>query len=1296
MKRLLPKYILDVFRAGAKRGTMKAQTLFVDISGFTSLTERLLQHGTEGAEILSIHLNAIFEPMVALVVARGGIIPHFAGDAFTAIFEMSENWETPMLRRKIEEVANIAHEIQAIFREEPVRRTKFGDFTIHVRVGLSFGEVEWGIVGEKIHTFFFKGEAIEQAAEAEHHAAPQDIIFDAPYRRFLEDNQCESVDYEVIKTKISSNFFKILPKQTRLLRGGHHVSDNVLGSPSEPTDGREAVAIDNNVAYFLPKSILEFNDKGEFRDVVSVFIAFDGIETYEQLNKFSNILIPQFQSFGGYFKELDFGDKGALAVGFWGAPVAFENNATRALEFVLHLRDELHNIGDDSVRFRIGMTSGVAYAGLIGGSMRRQYAVVGSRVNLAARLMSQAHWDCILTDKDIAANRKFLFAEKGTIKYKGFSESVKTFQLLHKKADERALFSGSMVGRATELNTLTDAALTTFGSTTNGVWADIFGEAGVGKTRLTFELRERLTKNLGAKGFFWATCPSDQILKKPFNAFVYFLKSYFSQNVENSIAENLHTFNVNFETFIQSLPKTAATEGGELRRTKTVLTALIGLHEKDSLWEQLDAKGRFENTLVALSSFFLGLAHGQPLVLELEDAHWIDDASLRFLHGFLRKMAALPIFVIVTSRYSDEGIKSYLFDNQFFKQHNINHIDIDLNTFTPEALRLFAEARLHKKVRPDLLELLWRTTNGNPFYIEQILAYFIENNLLTIIEGEWDVRDKNIKVSNSISSILTARIDRLSLLVRETVKAAAVIGREFELSVLSEVMQAHEEFRRHTGDGKAMLREQILAAERGQIWRAMNELRYIFRHALLREAVYDMQMRTQLRELHAAIGRAIEKVYAENLEERYADLAFHYEQAENAGKSKEFLRKAGDYAKRNFQNQQALTFYDRLIEKLDDEQEVNILTNILIRKGEVLQLIGKWHDSEVHFHEALFKARSNDDTLLRGRASTALGTLLMLKGSYRDAQPYLETAAQLFGQLEDPIGTMRAWGDLGNLFFRQGDYHVAKDFFNKSLHISRYYNIKINPHIVSNLGLTHMNLGNYTEGVAVHQEALRDSSQANDQSSMATLSINLGIIQFEKGDEDQALRSLESGLAISQRLGNKLLISIALGCIGNIYRVKGNFEIAEKYLLEDLQITQNLGDKQGISIANELIGRLHATKGDFMQAKIFYQESLYLCRQIGYQKGIAKTLQGLGEVFSLEKDYLDALNCFDEAISICQKMNNQLIMGQCLVEKANVLIGVGDLQTAAQSRDAAIQVADSLGNNSLHLQVNALRRKMNY
>ena len=1291
----LPTFIENKLNKGVQNGSFLAYLVFVDIKGFTSLTERLMQHGKEGAEVLSFLLNDIFSPLVQLVYEMDGFIPHFAGDAFTGIFAHANE----------QGVVDTALMIREIFERHPIRKTKFGDFEVNVRLGLTYGSVEWGVVGGNKKEIYYKGVGVEQAAESERHAGAQEIVFDSYFKSIAQTG-------DLILEELDGQYF--LLKGRGMKDEGRRTKDETANDEAMKDEG-QGIIVEGIVTKIVEElSINESSEDllkganaievlsnrkpdsrlGEFRNVVTVFIAFEHVDTFEDLGEFLGIVLEQFDLFSGYFKEFDFGDKGSLAVGFFGAPVAFENNITRALEFVLSLKEQIGLLqAKKPFQFKIGMTSGVAYTGIVGGIERSQYAVVGNLVNLAARLTLHAHWDEVLTDGGIADNRLFSFQSKGLVRYKGISKAVQTFLFSGRKIEEKAFFTGLMIGRRLELEQLISASLGIFAGDEPCKVVYIFGEPGVGKSRLVYEFR---LHSLGRYSIDWATCQSDQILSKPFNPFVYFLRNYFKQSPERSPVANIHTFETIFEQLVRALPESGHLEGSELIRTQSVLASLVGIQSVDSLWEQLDAKGRYENTLSALVNLFAALALVRPLVIELEDAHWLDESSNAFLRTFIPKVAKLPILIVATSRYSDEGDKQWIPDPIVLQRSAVPSMELDLNIFTTDTLKEFAETRLRSPIDEVLAELLWRTTNGNPFYAEQILAYFMENNLLEKVDDRFSVKDTTIKISTSISAVLTARIDRLSNLVKETVKAAAVIGREFDLTVLSEVMMKHEAFIGRKGNSKVLLKEQIQTAERVQIWRAMNELRYIFRHTLLREAVYDMQMHVRLRELHSLIAQAIEKIYFQNIEDSYIDLAFHYEQAADLDKTNFYLKKAADHARSNYQNRQALEFYDRLYKNIKDTGQVEEIIKLLFRRGELLQILGKWHDSEICFHEALFKSISLSDVELNGRAHNSLGALLMLKGSYTEAQGYLEKAAALFEQVSHALGISRSYGNLGNLYFRQGQYEEAKDYFTRSLHIARENGIVSNPQIVSNLGLTYMNQGNYTEGILCQMEELEACERRNDQPGMAILYINLGIVYFERGNEDEALRCYDSGLALSRELGNRQLTSIVIGCIGNVWRLKGNFEKAAAYLEEDMQICREIGDRQGIAIVSELMGKLYADIGMLELAQQYYQESLIGCRELHYQKGVAKALHGLGEVYTKQNEFALAVPPFNEAIEISRNAGNLLILGQCLVDKGNALIQLGDNMNAAKLRLEAVTVAKTLGNEKLMSQVNVFVDKFDF
>lgn len=1266
MRNLIPHFIQEQFLQGNRSGQFFAYTMYIDLSGFTPLTETLMNQGNPGAEQLSVALNNIFGPMVGLVYRKNGFIPYFAGDAITAIFPIETAGVDTL------DLLYIAQKLEQHFTDKNRQKTQFGDFQIGIKIRLSFGRVDWGIVGDLLKSFYFCGPAIDNPAQHNEVVNEQGILFDHfLYQRFGENPP----PLEIVKKRFYRLQENISPPPTTI------VTQDI------PVLQREVLA------HFLPSSILDFNQGGEFREVISLFLTFKGIETHDEIDRFASITSKLVGNFSGYFKEIDFGDKGGMMVIFFGAPVSYENNIDRALEFITSLKEETQELrASTPLRFRAGISAGLAYTGIVGGSERCQYAVVGNRVNLAARLMTQADWGNVRVDDLLSRCKTFDFTLIGDTHYKGIENNVTTYELSGRAQEYESGFSSKMVGRAIEKEKVTAFAQPIFAKKFAGI-SCLYGEAGIGKSRLAFEVKKNL---LGQGNMHWLNCPADQILRKPFNPFISFLKDYFKQTSDNSREANRLNFERHYRTLLLQLEELKKPEANllykELHRTQSILAAQVGVSYPNSLWSQLDAKGRYLNTLEALTSLFIAESLLQPIVIELEDGHWFDKSSMEFLQKFTGRIRQHAIFILITSRYLDDGSKPQLIAPEVLAKNHIELFEIDLNLLSKASLRQFAEGRLQGPVSEELLELLQRTTNGNPFYLEQILEYFTESQLLKEENGQWLIKDTNIRVSGSISSILMARIDRLSILVKETVKAAAVIGREFDIPILTEIMKENKEFAKYNGNKGSVLRQQVQSAENVQIWLAMNELRYIFRHSLLRETVYSMQMGTRLKELHGLIGDAIERLYAENLPEKYVDLAFHFEQAEQEDKTREYLEKAANHARGDFQNEQALEFYTRLLPRLVDKDH---RANVMLQKAKVLELTGRWNQCELDLKNALQLANEESNDLLIGRANNRIGRLNMLRGNYELALQHFEVARHLFESIQDGIGIAKVNGNLGNLYFRQGNYPKANDFFYKSLEYSRSENSHIaHANIVSHLGLAYMNQGEFERGIQAQLEELQNCQKRNDKQGMASLHTNLGIVYFEKGDYEAALQSYEKGLAYAQELGNKQLTSIAIGCIGSVYQQQGDYATALENFLTDLKICEEIGDKQGIAIALGLLGELRAVEGEFDLAEEYLRNAIRLSEALNYQKGIAKSANNLGDIYTFQKEYLKAIEFYDQAIEIARRINNQLVLGFSLVEKSEVLEKMGRTDEALSIQDEANQIAANLGNPDLLFQASLLKARL--
>ena len=298
------------------------------------------------------------------------------------------------------------------------------------------------------------------------------------------------------------------------------------------------------------------------------------------------------------------------------------------------------------------------------------------------------------------------------------------------------------------------------------------------------ELRESLDKNK----FNWFYLPCDEILKKSFNPFIYFLNNFFEQSEENSEEKNKSNFEVKFNTL------TKITKDDEIKkeftRGKSFLGALLNLFWEGSLYQELDAKGRYENTLYALKAFVKAQCLQKPVILELDDGHWIDSDSINQLNVLTHNVEEYPFIIISACRYNDDESQFY------FDLSDVIENRIELNYLGKNSSRNLILAKLKEAYKDEMeissvpnafFDFIWEKSTGNPFYIEQLILYLHDRSLLDV---KLNLKRKQIEIPSNINAIIIARIDRLAEDVKEVIKTASVIGKEFLVKILSEMLKS--------------------------------------------------------------------------------------------------------------------------------------------------------------------------------------------------------------------------------------------------------------------------------------------------------------------------------------------------------------------------------------------------------------------------------------------------------------------------------------------------------------------------
>ncbi|MCK4979932.1 MAG: AAA family ATPase, partial [Candidatus Delongbacteria bacterium] len=613
MQNLVPDRIAKNFIDNKFTDKFDCFSMFVDISGFTSTTEALMKHGQEGAEVLSDILKHLFDTIVTAVYDHGGYVTKYAGDAFTAIFEIKDSKKRTALR-----ALNAAKITNQFFEDNKIFNSRFGEFDFGVKVGLAYGYCISGIVGsEKEKTYYFSGNAVDLCAMAEHNADKGDIWMHTSFYDYVKDiiSKTKSAElhdekfYQVIKTKD----FKV-----------DHVK-------------RTKVKASKEVIYQLAGKLESEFPIGEFRDIISVFISFSGkVDLQEMMER----LYELKSTYGSSHPVLDFGDKGGNILLFFGAPISYENNVQRALNFI----NRLIEIRSDDIQIRAGIAKGVVYCGFSGAELRQEFTCLGNTVNQSARFMMQADWDQVLLDKKFTANENFIFDHIGDIKYKGIEKLIPTFNLSGKAEIKDIFFKGNFVGREKEKSKLKKFLLPLKKKRNCGV-IYLDGEAGIGKSRLSNKVRSELLTEHNNEDYplnwFYFAC--DEIIKSPYNPLNYFFNRQFDLSEDDTQERNSERFNGRLDEIITDIddPELKA----DLSKKRDYISYFLNLKTSNSDILVEEPNERQNNIFLALITLFKSLNEKSKLVFDIDNASFIDSDSIKFFKRLSIEMKKMPLAI---------------------------------------------------------------------------------------------------------------------------------------------------------------------------------------------------------------------------------------------------------------------------------------------------------------------------------------------------------------------------------------------------------------------------------------------------------------------------------------------------------------------------------------------------------------------------------------------------------------------------------------------------------------------------
>lgn len=1066
--------------------------LFADISGFTALTESLRESlgARKGAEELTKRLYEVYTALIAEVERYGGSVIGFAGDAITCWFE--GEWSAA---RSVK----VGLEMQDAIAIFP---------NLSLKVSVASGNVRRIVVGDPSiqRIDVVTGDTVARSAVGEHLTNKGEVLADETTVQTLGSG----LDIAEWREDDGERFAVI-----RNLK--QHVETQ---QPAIPT-------VDTTLLqeWVLPHLLGDNIFTTEFRPCVALFIRFTGIdyelETAEaELDSFIREIQQVASRYEGTLFQLTIGDKGSYAYINFGAVSVHEDDSRRAVKTALELR------GKTNLQLQMGIAQGLMLVGAHGGETRKTFSALGDDVNLAARLMTIARGGEILLSSNVykAVNEYFTFEVRPTVMVKGKSKPIPLYQLIG-EIQRRAVrlqepnYSLPMVGRQSEMKQIEEKL--DLAKKGKSQVIGIVAEAGLGKSRLVAEV----IRSARSKGFvgFGGACQSDG-LTSPYLTWKSIWIAFFGIDPEAPVKSQIRILEGELERYdpdrMEALP---------------LLGPILNLDiPNNDFTDNLEPEQR-KNVLTTLLQNCLSAAtKSEPILIVVEDMHWIDALSHDLLEALAMALADCPICFVLAYR------PPQLMRLQTPQIESLPYFtNIKLEELTPAEGEQAIRAKLAQlypsrsgSVPSFLLEKLMQRSQGNPFYLEELLNYVRDRGL--------DPADiQNIELPDSLHTLILSRIDQLSEGEKITLRAASIVGRSFRAAWLTGYYPALGDLVHVKKDLDKLEWLEITPLD------SEPELAYLFKHIVTHEVTYESLPFATRAKLHEQLA-----VYLESIGAHVEMIAQHYGRSNNQGKQREYWLKAGDAAREAFNNEAALQYYERLLPLVNEPKEQG---SLYLKQAEVYYGRGRLAEAREHLTMGLnLIGQPLPETDFQTQAGLMGQTLKQFwHRIWFSINPIPDETGAGAEINNDVLDLLRAYELLiliDTLANKIGptDYYLVFKILNVAESARRKSPILARAYAVMALGFAVMSTPMHAQAQDYFRRARATMEGLDHLQTQAFILWREGQYALNNGGWEDGEKAYQQALEINERLGDRRNWAFTLINLGSLAHIRGEFELAVK------------------------------------------------------------------------------------------------------------------------------------------------------
>jgi class 3 adenylate cyclase/tetratricopeptide (TPR) repeat protein len=895
---------------------------------------------------------------------------------------------------------------------------------------------------------------------------------------------------------------------------------------------------------------------------------------------------------------------GDAVMALFGVPKVHEDDPVRAVRAAREIHDlvkilspKLEQKIGQPLAVHTGINTGLVVTGEVDVG-KGTHGVVGDTLNLASRLADMAGPGEILTSFETHELISPYFETKplGAVNIKGKSQPMTPYLVVGElairtrlEASERRGFT-AFTGREQELATLhscLDEA-----AAGNGQFVTVVGEAGVGKSRLIYEFRHSLDRNKIT--VLEGRCQSYG-RGTPYFSLLDALRRGLRLQEEDTPGELLEKTIAGILGVDQSLEQ----------YLPLYLHLLAIPSEEYPLPKRLQGQELTNAFQDALAAVNILNSNRHPMVLILEDWHWVDEASDSALRHIASVIAPHSLMVVVI--YRPEYTSSW--------GHWGYHTPIVLSPLDSHQSENIVKSVLRADQIPEgLVPLIHDRTAGNPFFIEEICNALTEEGSVEVSDRRAYLRRslKHLSLPETVEGVIQARLDRLDRNARESLRLASVIGREFARRILERITTFPEQLSQSL--------EALKVLELIQQIRVIPEAAYMFKHVLTQEVTYKTLLRQKRKELHGLVGRAIEELYQERIEEQVNLLHHHFSLAENWPKAVEYGRQAANRAYGLSQFHEAVTLLEQtqncLLRLPEDRNRQETLISIQLKMNWPLINLGNLDRALLICGKAEAIARSLSSSVFLGKVFHQYHMIYFFKNQYKKAEQYaLQALEQLEGSGEDSLILLLKL-NLAAANFSLAQWEKAAQLYSEVIRTQEANNaqteyLEEQPYLPYTHSCTHLGYIRALQGRVEETKKLIRKGSAPELEQVANLQSRVWCAVWHStfsalvGEDYGALARVEGILKIAEKTDSPILCFLGYAAKGNALMAAEDFEAAHVVYKQALKAIEGTGHRRFLESVYYSLVQSTLELGDGPVAERYYQAGLPLV-ELNPQKEASK------------------------------------------------------------------------------------------